>query len=85
MRKDYRAIYRYDLPHRAVAVYIYLLDRCNEQGFCWPSQNTIAKDLKLSRMTVVRAIGDLKKSGLVVTEQRYTSHGEKSSLTYFLK
>lgn len=85
MRKDYRTIYKYDLPHRAVVVYIYLLERCNPEGVCWPSQGTIAKELKVSRMTVIRAIDDLKKAGLVETKQRFRSHGEKSSLQYHLK
>lgn len=31
-RLDY--IYRTELPHRAVSVYIYLLDRANKDGEC---------------------------------------------------
>ena len=36
-----------DLPHRAISVYIYLADRANKDGICWPSIPTIAKDLSL--------------------------------------
>ena len=41
-------LYRMDLPHRAISVYIYLADRAGKKNTCWPSIPTIAKDLKLS-------------------------------------
>ena len=37
-------LYRTELPHRAVAVYIYLADRTNENNECWPAIPTIAAD-----------------------------------------
>ena len=64
-------LYRMDLPHRAVSVYIYLSDRADKNGECWPAIPTIASDLKLSQSTVRRALHDLRKAGLVSTEQRY--------------
>lgn len=54
-------LYRMELPHRAVAVYLYLYDRANRDGECWPSIPTIARELKLSESTIRRAIQDLKK------------------------
>ena len=54
-------LYRTELPHRAVAVYIYLADRTNENNECWPAIPTIAADLKLSPSTIRRGIRDLKK------------------------
>ena len=77
-------LYNTDLPHRAISVYTYLYDRANKQGECWPAIPTIAKDLKLSPSTVRRAIRDLKKEGLLETEQRYRTKGGKSSLLYKL-
>ena len=76
---------RTELPHRAVAVYIYLADRTNENNECWPAIPTIATDLKLSPSTVRRGIRDLKKAGLIETEQRYRKKGGKSSLLFRLK
>ena len=73
-------LYRMELPHRVVAVYLYLYDRANRDGECWPSIPTIARELKLSESTVRRAIQDLKKAELLVTEQRYRARGGKSSL-----
>ena len=74
-----------DLPHRAVAVYTYLQDRADKNGECFPSEKTIAGDIKLSPATVRRAIKDLKKAGLIETEQRYREQGGKSSLLYRIK
>lgn len=75
-------LYRMDLPHRAVSVYIYLFDRTNKNGECWPAIPTIAADLNLSQSTVRRALKDLRKAGLITTEQRYRAKGGKSSLLY---
>ncbi len=72
-------LYRMELPHRAVAVYLYLYDRANRDGECWPSIPTIARELKLSESTVRRAIQDLKKAGLLVTEQRYRARGARAA------
>ena len=78
-------LYRTELPHRAVAVYIYLADRTNENNECWPAIPTIAADLKYSPSTVRRGIRDLKKAGLIETEQRYRKKGGKSSLMFRFK
>lgn len=75
-------LYQMDLPHRAVAVYTYLCDRTDKNGECWPSVKTIAGDIKLSPATVRRAIKDLKKSGLLETQQRFREKGGKSSLLF---
>lgn len=77
-------LYRMDLSHRAISVYVYLSDRANKNGECWPSIPTIAKELKLSQSTVRRALRDLRKAGLLETEQRYRTKGGKSSLLYKL-
>lgn len=82
-RLDY--IYRMELPHRAVSVYIYLSDRANKNGECWPAIPTIASDLKLSQSTVRRALRDLRKAELLETKQRYRTKGGKSSLLYKIK
>ena len=79
------ALYRLELSHRAVAVYLYLADRAGNRGQCWPAIPTIAHDIKLSESTVRRALADLRKAGLIETEQRYRAKGGKSSLLFKLK
>ena len=75
-------LYRAELPHRAVSVYVYLKDRANKDGECWPAIPTIARELKLSESTVRRALRDLRRGGYLTTEQRYRTKGGKSSLLY---
>ena len=77
-------LYRMDLPHRAISVYIYLAARAGKKPTCWPSIPTIAKDLKLAESTTRRALRDLRKAGLIQTEQRYRENGGNSSLLYKL-
>lgn len=78
-------LYGSDLPHRAIAVYIYLADRANKDGECWPAIPTMARELKLSQSTIRRAIRDLRGAGLLETSQRYRKKGGKSSLLYKIK
>ncbi len=78
-------LYESELLHRAIAVYMYLRERANEQGECWPSVKTMANDLKLSVSTVRRALHDLRKEGLIESKQRYRPNGGKSSLQYTIK
>ena len=78
-------IYAKELPHRAKAVYMYLKDRCNQEGQCYPAIGTIARELQLSRRTVERAIDDLVRAGLVTKEQRWRENGGRSSLLFTLK
>ena len=78
-------LYRMELSHRAVSVYIYLADRTNKDGECWPAIPTIAAELKLSQSTVRRALWDLRKADLIETEQRYRTKGGKSSLLYKIR
>ena len=47
------------LSHREKAVYIYLRDRANVSGVCWPGIKTIARELGLSPRTVQRALAHL--------------------------
>ena len=54
------------LSHREKAVYIYLRDRADASGVCWPGIKTIARELGLSPRTVQRQIwsaGSSLKSG----------------------
>jgi predicted ArsR family transcriptional regulator len=63
---------------------MYLKDRSNEKGQCYPAIGTIAKELGLSRKTVERAIRDLETAGYLVKEQRWRENGGRSSLLFTL-
>ncbi len=81
----FTSLYASELPHRAVAVYMYLKDRADKDGKCYPAIGTIAMELKLSRSTVKRAIGDLVKSGWICKEQRWRENGGKSSCMFSVR
>jgi predicted transcriptional regulator len=85
LMKYSRLIYESNLPHRAVSVYLYLRDRSDKDGNCYPAIGTIAGELKLSRSTVKRAIVDLEKVEALRKEQRWREKGGKSSCMYCIK
>ena len=47
---SFRNIYNSNLSHRAKSVYMYLKDRADSEGRCWPAIRTIALELGLSRL-----------------------------------
>lgn len=81
----YGALYQNEeLPHRALSVYMYLHDRSDAAGICWPGVKTIAADLRLSRRTVQRALNDLEKAGWVSRQPRRRPNGSLTSNQYRL-
>ena len=70
------------LSHREKAVYIYLRDRANVSGVCWPGIKTIARELGLSPRTVQRALADLERRQLIEKRNRRRSNGSLTSNLY---
>ncbi len=66
-----------ELPSRAKAVYMYLRDRSDAEGKCWPGIKTIASDMKLSRSTVKRALHDLEQHGYLKKASRQRAEREQ--------
>ncbi len=79
---SFRNIYASDLSHRARSVYMYLKDRADSEGRCWPAIKTIALELGLSRSTVKRALDDLVKAGLLRKDPRWRENGSLTSNLY---
>ena len=50
---------------------MYLRDRSDAEGKCWPGIKTIASDMKLSRSTVKRALHDLEQHGYLKKTSRH--------------
>ena len=68
------------LSSHAKVVYLALVDHLNKDDCCvFPKQNTVAQETGLSVKAVKRAIGELKKIGLIWTRSRYRT----SSLYFF--
>ena len=81
----FESIYTSGLSHRARTVYMYLKDRSDKEGRCWPGIRTIARDLGLSVSTVKRALDDLCREELVVKEKRWRENGSLTSNLYLRK
>lgn len=79
---NFRSIYMSDLSHRARTVYMYLKDRADSEGRCWPAIKTIAVELGLSRSTVKRALDDLCHAGLLTKDPRWRENGSYTSNLY---
>ena len=77
-------IYAEDLSHREKTVYIYLRDRADASGICWPGIKTIAGELGLSPRTVQRALADLEHRQLIEKRQRHRANGSLTSNLYRL-
>ena len=72
------------LSHREKTVYIYLRDRADASGVCWPGIKTIARDMNLSRSSVKRALADLEQHGYLAKLPRYRPNGSNTSNLYTL-
>ena len=73
-----------DLSHREKTVYIYLRDRADASGVCWPGIKTITGELGLSPRTVQRALADLEHRQLIEKRQRHRANGSLTSNLYRL-
>lgn len=79
------SIYASGMKLRAKAVYMYLKGRCDREGKCFPSINTIARDLDLSTSTVKRALRELESHGYIKKVARFRENKGNTSNMYFLK
>ena len=61
-------------------VLLKLCDNANDEGVCWPSQQTIADQCEMSRMTVSRHIKILIEKGLIASRNRCVTTGKTSNV-----
>lgn len=74
-----------ELSHRARTVYMYLRDRADAEGKCWPGVKRIASDLHLSRRTAQRALADLEQAGYIRRDERFRENGSRTSNLYTIQ
>nr|DAV29517.1 MAG TPA: helix-turn-helix domain protein [Caudoviricetes sp.] len=74
-----------DMSLKAKALFsVFQKFRDNKTGYCWPSHETLAKMLSMSRRTVVKAVEELVQAGLVRKEARYVDGGLQTSNGYWV-
>lgn len=69
-----------ELPLRESMVLLALADNANDEGYCWPSQETIAVKSRGSVRTVKRAVAFLQDAGLVEVQRRGSQSGRRSNM-----
>lgn len=74
--------YQSTLKSRALQVLVYLIDRSNKEGTCFPAISTMSRELHISASTVKRALRELTESGFVKKESRFRekNQGQTSNL-----
>lgn len=58
------------VPPTTKLVLLKLADNANDDGWCWPSQSTLAKHTGLSRKSISRHIKNLSDAGLIEVKHR---------------
>ena len=69
-----------ELPLRESMVLLALADAANDDGLCWPSQETLALKARSSTRSVKRAIAILKEAELIEVIPRSSIGGRKANL-----
>ena len=65
-------------------VYLCLASYAGQNNSCFPSQDTIAKDLNLTRKTVNTIISKLEELGAIIIVNQITESNRKTSNLYIL-
>ena len=61
-----------------------LADAADDQGICWPSVSTLARNCEVSTITVQRALRTLINQGPLIAEPRRRRYGSSTSNRYRL-
>ena len=77
-----KIVRKLELTAKAMHVYFYLAECSNINGECWPSKKTIAEACKISVATVTRALRELEKAGMVISEPRHRLNNGQTSNRY---
>jgi len=63
-------------------VYALLVSYTGKNIHCWPSINTMCKDLKVSKPTILKAIKELESNSLIIVTKRANKNGDYDSNKY---
>ena len=73
-----------ELPPTSKLVLMALADIADDQGICWPCQDTLAAKCSLTVRSVRRILLQLQAQRLLVTEPRFRQNGAQASSRYRL-
>jgi len=61
-----------------------LSDNANDEGYCYPSINTLIKKTSLSKPTIIKHIKELEKMGFLLSKERIRRNGSAMSKIYVI-
>ena len=61
-----------------------LADNANDEGYCYPSLNTIVSKTSLSKKTVIKHIKELQEKNLLLSQKRSRKNGGRYSSIYII-
>jgi len=61
-----------------------LADNANDQGYAYPSINTLVEKTSLSKPTVIKHLKELEKLGLLISQKRHRKNGSATSKIYVI-
>lgn len=75
-----------DLPTGQKMVLLALADRANDDGECWPGQESLARKCSLSERAVRENLRRLNEAGLIEIEERYDTdtHARKTNVYHLV-
>ena len=71
------------LSNKEFRLLVYLIS-ISKKGFCFPSVNTIAESIGISKRTVFRILEQLEKKEYILKENRTIGNGKKTSNRYLI-
>lgn len=71
-----------DISIHSKALYALLVSYAGEKQTCYPSINTICKNLKVSKPTIIKSINELKNNKLVIVQKKITKEGDYGNNIY---
>jgi hypothetical protein len=73
-------------PHETVQrfVLLALANYADQDGYCWPSYNTLAERCAISRSTAIRAVKALEEDGWIRRQARQAANGQAGTNGYFV-
>ena len=71
-----------DLSPSETLILLALADQANDQGYCYPSQSTLAQKGRCSVRTIKRAVKNFEQWGLLRIEARSNPTGRLSNIYY---
>lgn len=82
---DYNDVFESDLSANAMLVRLYLARCANGDRQAWPSLNTIARNCRISKPTVIKALKQLEEKGWLEKVIRKRPNQEYETTIYVLK